>query len=114
MDRWRLLAYKYGDGEQRPSNFDGHASAIRFNSSNQKIEFVDHDGFLVSDLEEIKWEKFDFGPKKKPTYLFTSGELLSKLLLRIQFCVVLIHFRVVLIRFHVVFMHFRVTFTLSP
>ena len=65
MYRWRLLAYKYGDEEQRPSNFDGHASAIRFNLSNQKIEFVDHDGFLVSDLEEIKWEKFDFGPKKK-------------------------------------------------
>jgi hypothetical protein len=69
MDRWRILAYKYGDEEKRPSNFDGHASAIRFNSSNQKIEFVDHDGFLVSDLEEIKYENFDFGPKKK-IYLF--------------------------------------------
>ena len=41
MYRWRLLAYKYGDNEQRPSNFEGHAIAIRLNSSNQKIEFVD-------------------------------------------------------------------------
>jgi hypothetical protein len=72
-DRWRILAYKYGHKEQGPSNFDGHASAIRFNSSNKKIEFVDQDGFLVThiteDTKQIDWEDFDLGSKKK-IYLF--------------------------------------------
>ena len=55
------------------TNFDGHTSAIRFNSSNKKIEFVDQDGFLVTHITEetnrINWEDFDLGSKKK-IYLF--------------------------------------------
>jgi hypothetical protein len=72
-DCWRILAYKYGEGEGGDSNFNGHATAIRYNESNQQIEFVDPDGNLVNHItEETKkglrkysWDEFDFGTKNR-------------------------------------------------
>ena len=87
-DRWRILAYKYGHQEQVLSNFDGHASAIRFNSSNKKIEFVDQDGFLVSHITEetkqINWEDLDLGSKKH-IYLFIYKDRLIEYTNNIKF-----------------------------
>ena len=77
--RWRILAYKYGEGEGGASNFDGHATAIRCCKSTNKIEFVDNDGSLVNHIKEetengqineISWIDFDFGTKDL-IYLYT-------------------------------------------
>ena len=76
IDRWRILAYKYGHEEQSPSNFDGHASAIHFNSSCQSIEFVDNNGYLTNALEEVSWEKFDLGAKNNIyLYVYKCGAI---------------------------------------